>query len=65
LPGGRRRAVSPDGSRWIPCKGNYLFNARALSLVFRGKFMERMKKACQRQDLKLAETIQPVESPAV
>ena len=46
--------VSPDGSRWIPCKGNYLFNARALSLVFRGKFMERMKKACQRQDLKLA-----------
>jgi hypothetical protein len=47
-------AVSPDGSRWIPCKGNYLFNARALSLVFRGKFMERMKKACQRQDLKLA-----------
>jgi hypothetical protein len=47
-------AVSPDGLRWTPCKGNYLFNARALSLVFRGKFMERMKQACQRQDLKLA-----------
>ena len=47
-------AVSPDGSRWIPCKGNYLFNARALSLVFRGKFMDQMKKACQREDLKLA-----------
>ena len=45
-------AVSPDGSRWIPCKGNYLFNERALSLVFRGKFMELMKKACQREDLK-------------
>ena len=44
-------AVSPDGSRWIPCKGNYLFNERALSLVFRGKFMELMKKACQREDL--------------
>ena len=44
--------VSPDGSRWIPCKGNYLFNERALSLVFRGKFMELMKKACQREDLK-------------
>jgi hypothetical protein len=46
-------AVSPDGSRWISCKKNYLFNARALSLVFRGKFVERMKKACQRQDLQL------------
>ncbi len=47
-------AVSPDKLGWTPCKGNYLFNARALSLVFRGKFMERMKQACQRQDLKLA-----------
>jgi hypothetical protein len=47
-------AVSPDKLRWTPCKGSYLFNARALSLVFRGKFMERMKQACQRQDLKLA-----------
>jgi hypothetical protein len=48
-------AVSPDGSRWIPCKGNYLFNERALSLVFRGKFMELMKKVCQRDDLKFAD----------
>ena len=47
-------AVSPDGSRWIPCKGNYLFNERALSLVFRGKFMELMKNACQHEDLKFA-----------
>ena len=45
-------AVSPDGSSWIPCKGSYLFNERALSLVFRGKFMDLMKKACQREDLK-------------
>jgi hypothetical protein len=47
-------AVSSDGSCWNPCKGNYLFNERALSLVFRGKFMELMKKACQREDLKFA-----------
>ena len=47
-------AVSPDGSSWIPCKGSYLFNERALSLVFRGKFMDLMKKACQREDLKFA-----------
>ncbi len=47
-------AVSTDGSRWTPCKGNYLFNERALSLVFRGKFMDLMKKAYQRGDLKFA-----------
>ncbi len=47
-------AVLPDGSRWIPCKSNYLFNERALSLVYRGKFMEMMKKACQREDIKFA-----------
>ncbi len=46
-------AVSSDGSRWNPCKGNYLFNERALSLVFRGKFMELMKNACQREGLRL------------
>jgi hypothetical protein len=48
-------AVSSDGSRWIPCKGDYLFNARALSVMFRGKFMDRMKQACQSQALKLAD----------
>jgi len=47
-------AVSKDGSCWIPCKGNYLFNEQALSLVFRGKLMDHMKRACQREDLKFA-----------
>lgn len=46
-------AVSPDGSCWTPCKGNYLFNERALSFVFRGKFMDLMKIACQRERIKL------------
>ena len=48
-------AVSSDGLRWRPCRGNYLFNARAMALMFRGKFMDRMKKACQRQRLKMAD----------
>jgi len=47
-------AVVKDSSCWIPCKGNYLFNQEALSLVFRGKFMDYMKRACQREDLKFA-----------
>jgi len=47
--------VSKDGLSWIPCKGDYLFNERALSLVFRGKFMTYMKRACQLEALKLAD----------
>jgi len=47
-------AVSKDASCWMPLKGRYLFNKRALSLVFRGKFMARMKRACQRGELKFA-----------
>ena len=31
--------VSTNYKRWIECKGDYLFNQDALSLVFRGKFM--------------------------
>jgi hypothetical protein len=42
IPGG---AVSDDWSCWIPCKNDYLFNEQALSLVFRGKFIDLMIKA--------------------
>jgi hypothetical protein len=38
--------------RWIAFKGNYLFNQRALSLVFRGKFMQLLHRACQSEKLK-------------
>jgi hypothetical protein len=47
-------AISSDGSHWNPVKGKYLFNARALSLVFRGKFMDRMQQSCQHENIKLA-----------
>ena len=47
-------ALSKDASCWMPLKRRYLFNKRALSLVFRGKFMARMKRASQRGRLKFA-----------
>jgi len=47
-------AIAKDGSCWTPCKGNYLFNKEALSLVFRGKFMDHMSRACQCENLKFA-----------
>ena len=46
-------AVSKDGACWTPCKGNYLFNKKALSMVFRGKFMHYMNHARQCKKLKL------------
>ena len=44
--------VADNGQRWIPFKANYLFNQRALSLVFRGKFMQLIHRACQTQRFK-------------
>jgi len=40
--------VSKDKKRFISCTGDYLFNQEALSLVFRGKFMQRMSLACEK-----------------
>jgi hypothetical protein len=47
-------AVSKDGACWTPCQGNYLFNKKALSMVFRGKFMHYTNHARQCEKLKLA-----------
>ena len=37
--------MSKDKKRWLPVRNNYLFNEEAMSRVFRGKFMERIKHA--------------------
>ncbi|MBU0768388.1 MAG: IS91 family transposase [Proteobacteria bacterium] len=47
-------AVSKDGACWTSCKSNYLFNKKALSMVFRGKFMHYMRHARQCEKLKLS-----------
>ena len=47
--------VSKNSKRFVACTGDYLFNQQALSLVFRGKFIQRMSLACQKGKLKLAE----------
>ena len=42
VPGG---ALSFDQTRWIECKYDYLFNVKALSIVFRAKFIDYFKIA--------------------
>ena len=43
-----------SNQKWIPCKKNYLFNKKALSVVFRGKFIDRMCQAQRRENLKFS-----------
>jgi hypothetical protein len=40
-------------NRWIPCKDNYLFNQEALSLVFRGKFIDLLTRAVRQEKIDL------------
>lgn len=42
VPGG---GLSPDGSRWIACKSGFFLPVRVLSKVFRGKFIDLLKRA--------------------
>ena len=42
VPGG---GLSPDGSRWIACRAGFFLPVRILSRVFRGKFIELLKRA--------------------
>jgi hypothetical protein len=48
LPAG---AVSYDQKRWSPARKNFLFPVKALSIVFRGKFLDLLKSAFARNKL--------------
>ena len=39
-------ALSFDQKRWSPARKNFLFPVKALSVVFRGKFLDLLKSAC-------------------
>ena len=44
-------ALSFDQKRWSPARKNFLFPVKALSVVFRGKFLDLIKSACARNKL--------------
>jgi len=46
-------ALSFDHSRWIACRKNFLFPVKALSLVFRGKFLDLLQRTLDQRKLKL------------
>ena len=48
VPGG---GLSPDGTRWIGCKRGFFLPVRILSRVFRGKFIDLLKRAHAKRPL--------------
>ena len=48
VPGG---GISPDGKQWIASPKNFFLPVRVLSRVFRGKFMEELRRAWRRGEL--------------
>ncbi len=60
IPGG---AISKDLRNWQPCKNKYLFNIEALSLVFRGKFIDHLKAAYKNDRLCFTGILVPFKKP--
>jgi hypothetical protein len=51
VPGG---GLSPDGARWLGCRPGFFLPVRALSRVFRGKFLAGLRAAFAAGRLRLA-----------
>ena len=55
-------AISKNGKRFLPCKKNYLFNQEALSLVFRGKFIDYLTRAVEHGEISFADGYESFKS---
>jgi len=43
--------LTPDGQCWLPARRNYLFPVKALSRVFRGKYLDGLQQAFAKKEL--------------
>jgi hypothetical protein len=57
-------ALSEDGERWIAAPSGFLFPVRALSAVFRGKYLDALAQAHQGGELHFAGSTKPLAEPA-
>lgn len=57
-------ALSEDGQRWIPARPGFLFPVRALSAVFRGKYLDALAQTHQGGELHFAGSTAPLANPA-
>jgi hypothetical protein len=58
VPGG---GLSPDGSRWIPCRKGFFLPVRVLSRLFRRLFLELLEKAFDDGQLKFFSSLQELQ----
>ena len=61
IPGG---ALSFDGSQWIAARRNFLFSVKALSLLFRGKFIALLDQAFVKEQLQFPGRTAALNEPA-
>jgi hypothetical protein len=57
-------ALSADGQRWVSSRAGYLFAVRALSAVYRGKYLEGLRRAYERGQLQGGEALEEVRDAA-
>jgi hypothetical protein len=48
VPGG---GLSPDGSRWVSCRKGFFIPVRVMSALFRGKFLDHLKRSFELGEL--------------
>jgi len=60
IPGG---GLSPDRSRWVPCRRGFFLPVRVLSKVFRGKFLSGVEHAFQENRLRFSGKISHLAEP--
>ena len=60
IPGG---ALTRDGTRWLPAKSGFLFPVRALARVFRGKYLDGLRRAFVQGALRFAGSMASLADP--
>ena len=61
VPGG---GLSPEGTRWIACKPGFFLPVKVLGRVFRGKFLELLKRAHEDGNLSCQGALDPLRDGA-
>jgi hypothetical protein len=56
-------ALAADGPRWIAAPPGFLFPVRALALVFRGKFLDALRRAFTKGTLRFAGSLAALADP--
>jgi hypothetical protein len=62
VPGG---GISPDGSRWIPCRPRFFLPVRVLSALFRRLFLTYLEEAFDAGKLKFFASLEALRDPQV